>query len=53
MHVVGLDHIVVNTQDVERAMHFYHEARLSHRNFTRLSNASNLLGQSAKSSIAS
>ena len=28
-------------------------ARLSHRNFTRLSNASNLLGQSAKSSSAS
>ena len=25
MHVVGLDHVVVNTQDVERAMHFYHE----------------------------
>src|SRR5215475_2004929 len=25
MHVVGLDHIVVNTQDMERAMHFYHE----------------------------
>ena len=28
-------------------------ARLSHKNFTRLSNASNLLGQSAKSSSAS
>jgi len=27
--------------------------RLSHKNFTRLSNASNLLGQSAKSSSAS
>ena len=26
MHVVGVDHIVVNTQDIERAMHFYHEA---------------------------
>jgi catechol 2,3-dioxygenase-like lactoylglutathione lyase family enzyme len=25
MHVVGFDHRVVNTQDVERAMHFYHE----------------------------
>jgi catechol 2,3-dioxygenase-like lactoylglutathione lyase family enzyme len=25
MHVVGLDHVVVNTPDVERAMHFYHE----------------------------
>ena len=25
MHVVGLDHMVVNTQDVERALHFYHE----------------------------
>jgi catechol 2,3-dioxygenase-like lactoylglutathione lyase family enzyme len=25
MHVVGLDHVVVNTQDVERALHFYHE----------------------------
>ena len=25
MHVVGLDHIVVNTQDIEQAMHFYHE----------------------------
>ena len=25
MHVVGFDHVVVNTQDVERAMHFYHE----------------------------
>jgi hypothetical protein len=24
MHVVGLDHVVVNTQDVERAMYFYH-----------------------------
>jgi catechol 2,3-dioxygenase-like lactoylglutathione lyase family enzyme len=25
MQVVGLDHIVVNTQDIERAMSFYHE----------------------------
>jgi catechol 2,3-dioxygenase-like lactoylglutathione lyase family enzyme len=25
MHVVGLDHLVVNTPDVERAIHFYHE----------------------------
>jgi catechol 2,3-dioxygenase-like lactoylglutathione lyase family enzyme len=25
MHVVGLDHIVVNIRDIERAMHFYHE----------------------------
>ena len=25
MHVVGLDHIVVNTQDVERAIHFYQD----------------------------
>jgi catechol 2,3-dioxygenase-like lactoylglutathione lyase family enzyme len=25
MQVVGLDHVVVNTQDVERALHFYHE----------------------------
>jgi len=25
MHIVGLDHIVVNTQDIERAIHFYHE----------------------------
>ena len=25
MHVVGLDHIVVNTQDIECAIHFYHE----------------------------
>ena len=31
----------------------YVYARLSHKNFTRLSNASNLLGQSAKSSSAS
>ncbi len=31
----------------------YRPARLSHKNFTRLSNASNLLGQSAKSSSAS
>ena len=23
MHVVGLDHVVVNTQDPERAIHFY------------------------------
>ena len=25
MHVVGLDHVVVNTKDVERALRFYHE----------------------------
>jgi len=25
MQVVGLDHVVVNIQDVERALHFYHE----------------------------
>ena len=25
MHVVGLDHLVVNTQDLERALHFYHQ----------------------------
>ena len=25
MHVVGLDHVVVNTQDIEQAIHFYHE----------------------------
>jgi catechol 2,3-dioxygenase-like lactoylglutathione lyase family enzyme len=25
MHIVGLDHVVVNTQDIERAIHFYHE----------------------------
>jgi catechol 2,3-dioxygenase-like lactoylglutathione lyase family enzyme len=25
MHVVGLDHMVVNTQDLERAIHFYRE----------------------------
>ena len=25
MHVVGLDQVVVNTPDVERAMHFYQE----------------------------
>ena len=25
MHVVGLDHVVVNTQDVEQAMHFYRD----------------------------
>jgi catechol 2,3-dioxygenase-like lactoylglutathione lyase family enzyme len=25
MQVVGLDHMVVNTQDVEPALHFYHE----------------------------
>src|SRR5215510_1485262 len=24
-HIEGLDHIVVNTHDIERAMHFYHE----------------------------
>ena len=33
--------------------HVIRTTRLSHRNFTRLSNASNLLGQSAKSSSAS
>jgi catechol 2,3-dioxygenase-like lactoylglutathione lyase family enzyme len=25
MHVVGLDHMVVNTRDLERAIHFYRE----------------------------
>jgi catechol 2,3-dioxygenase-like lactoylglutathione lyase family enzyme len=25
MHVVGLDHVVVNTQDFERAIHFYRD----------------------------
>jgi catechol 2,3-dioxygenase-like lactoylglutathione lyase family enzyme len=25
MHVVGLDHVVVNTQDVEQAIHFYRD----------------------------
>jgi catechol 2,3-dioxygenase-like lactoylglutathione lyase family enzyme len=25
MHVVGLDHVVVNTQDFEQAMHFYRD----------------------------
>jgi len=25
MHVVGLDHIIVNTEDVERAIHFYQD----------------------------
>src|SRR6266849_7821729 len=25
MHIVGLDHVVVNTHDIERAIHFYHE----------------------------
>ena len=25
MHVVGLDHVVVNTQDVEHAIHFYRD----------------------------
>ena len=25
MHIVGLDHLVVNTQDFEQAIHFYHE----------------------------
>ncbi len=36
-----------------RYLGFVPDARLSHKNFTRLSNASNLLGQSAKSSSAS
>jgi catechol 2,3-dioxygenase-like lactoylglutathione lyase family enzyme len=25
MHVVGMDHVVVNTQDVEQAIHFYRD----------------------------
>src|ERR671936_768883 len=25
MHVVGLDHVVVNTHDIDRAIRFYHE----------------------------
>jgi catechol 2,3-dioxygenase-like lactoylglutathione lyase family enzyme len=25
MHVIGLDHMVVNTPDIEQALHFYHD----------------------------
>jgi len=25
MHVVGSDHLAVNTQDLERALYFYHQ----------------------------
>src|SRR5215472_5813257 len=25
MHVIGLDHMVVNTQDLEQALHFYRD----------------------------
>ena len=45
-----------NWRDLEREgtrLYLAASPRLSHKNFTRLSNASNLLGQSAKSSSAS
>src|SRR5262245_30355560 len=27
MHIIGLDHMVVNTQNLEQALHFYHDIR--------------------------